>query len=350
MTILGFIFMRPMLTLFGASAEVLPYAESYTGVLLFGTIFQSLGFSLNNTIRGQGKPKIAMLTIASSAVLNAILNPIFIFGLHFGIKGSALATVLAQFITAFLVLGFYFSKHSIIKIRLHNLKLKKEYILGIFSIGVSPFAMQIASSAIIMIFNRELAYYGGDLAIAAMGIGFAINGLFMMPIIGINQGIQPIIGYNFGAQHFHRVKETLKIGLTAATSISLLGFITVMFFSNQIISIFCNNNQQLMHIGSHGLRIVLLMFPLLGLQMIGTSYFMAVGKAKQSIILTLSRQVILLIPLLLILPKFFNLDGIWMSQPISDILSATLVTIFLLHELKHLNEKQLQKDAVLVLD
>jgi putative MATE family efflux protein len=335
----GIIFMDDLLYMFGARGEVLVYAKDFMSILIFGVVFTSITFSLNNIIRGQGKPNMAMITIVSTAVLNVILNPIFIFGLHMGVKGSALATVIAQFYGMCLVLWFYLSKRSSIKLHLKNLILKKEIVSKILMIGASSFVMQLAGSAVTIIFNKELSHFGGDIAIAALGIGNSIVMFFFMPIIGLVQGMQPIIGYNYGAKQFDRVKKTLKIAITYATSICILGFVLVMFFTSSLIGLFCNNNPELIQIGTHGIRILLIMFPVLGFWVISSSYFQAVGKGKYSLVLTLSRQVILLIPLLLILPKFYNIDGIWMAQPVSDFLAAIISGIFLFAELKKLDRK-----------
>jgi len=215
------------------------------------------------------------------------------------------------------------------------------------SIGVSPFVMQIASSIVVLIANRNLAMYGGDLAIAALGI---INSIFMiifMPVIGINQGMQPIVGYNYGAQQYGRVLQTLKKGLFFASAICILGFLVIFIFDEQIVMLFSTQESKLIQMGVHGMRIYFLMLPMLGFMIIAASYFQAVKKAKFAIILTLLRQVIILIPLLLILPHFFRIDGVWVATPIADGISSILAVIFLMMELRKLRGMQAASKEIL---
>jgi Na+-driven multidrug efflux pump len=225
------------------------------------------------------------------------------------------------------------------------LRLKKNIVLKIFSIGVSPFTMQIAASVVIVIFNKSLEHYGGDLAIASMAITNAVAMFILMPIFGINQGIQPIIGYNFGAKLFHRVKRVFELALFASTIMCILGFIVVMFFSEGIVQFFEKDNTQLLYIGSRALRIYMLLLPVVGFQVVTAAYFQAIGKAKNAMILTVTRQVLFLIPAILILPNFFNLDGVWMAGPVADGISAVLSGVFLYNEMRVL--KKLEKSSVI---
>jgi putative MATE family efflux protein len=346
LTAIFYIFLDPLLILFGGSGEVLEYARDFSKVMLIGGVFQMISFTMNNLIRGEGNPKMAMTTMIIGAVLNTILNPIFIFGLHWGIQGSAWATVCAQGVSSAWVLLYFFGKKSHVHFRFHNLKLKINIVSKIFSIGVSPFIMQVAASIVIMIFNKSLARYGGDLAVASMAITNAIAMFVLMPIFGINQGIQPILGYNFGAKLYHRVRKVFELGILAATAICVIGFVAVMFFSEDIVRFFERGNDELLYIGSRALRIYLFMLPLIGYQVISAAYFQAVGKPKFSMILTIARQVGILIPAILILPHFFALDGVWAAGPVADGLSAILSAIFLLNERKIL--KKLEKETVSV--
>lgn len=342
LTILGLIFLHPILTAFGASPEVLSYAADFTSVILIGTVFGNTAFSMNNMIRAEGNPKIAMLTMIIGAVINIILNPIFIFGLDMGIKGSALATVISQIISAVWVMSYFFGKKSLLKIHRKNLKLDWHIIKGIFAIGMSPFAMQIAASVITIVLNKSLATYGGDLAIAAMGIINRISLLILMPMFGINQGVQPIIGFNYGAKQFDRVKHALKLAIFAATGIATLGFIVTQIFPEAIIKIFSKDDVELIKIGSNGLRIYLMMLPIIAFQIVGANYFQSVGKAKHSMFLSLSRQVIVLLPMIILLPRFFGLNGVWTAGPTSDLISSVITGIFLWLEIKHLNKMHKQ--------
>jgi putative MATE family efflux protein len=345
-TILGLIWLEPMLIKLGASEETLPYAKEYIGIMLIGSIFQNVGFGLNNIIRSEGNPRVAMFTMLIGGILNIILEPIFIFVLHMGTRGSAIATVIAQTVNTIWVLSYFFRGNSVLKIRYKNLKLDAKVVKSIFAIGMSPFSMQIAASIVTIISNRSLVKYGGDSALGAMGVIMGVVMMVLMPTFGINQGCQPIIGYNYGAKNYHRVKHTLKLAIIAATGITVTGFTIIQLFPKQIIGLF-NKDPQLISIGSHGIRIYLLMLPIIGFQIVTSNYFQAIGKAKISIFLGLSRQVILLIPLLFILPKFFGLNGVWMSGPSSDALASIITAVFIFVEIKHLNKLQSETGDVI---
>ncbi|QCX33515.1 MATE family efflux transporter [Caloramator sp. E03] len=340
LTVFGLLYKRPILRSFGAGEAVIKYADDYITIILLGVIFQNVGFGMNNLIRADANPKTAMFTMLIGAIANTILDPIFIFVFHQGIKGAAIATIISQALSAAWVLLYFFGKRSMLKIHRKNLYLKKRIILSIFSIGISPFSMQLAASVVTIILNRSLAKYGGDISIAAMGIINSVSMLILMPIFGINQGAQPIIGYNYGAQKYDRVKKTLKLAIIAATSICIVGFIIVELFPVSIISIFNRTDNELIKIGSNGIRIFLAMLPIIGFQIVSSNYFQAVGKPKHSMFLSLSRQVIILIPLLLILPRIFKLKGVWLAGPSADFLSSLITAIFLYVEIRNLNHIQ----------
>lgn len=336
-TILGLIFLEPLLLKIGASKDILPYAKEYITIILIGAIFQSVGFGLNNTIRSEGNPRAAMFTMLIGGILNTILDPIFIFIFHMGTRGAAIATIISQAVSMIWVLCYFFGGNSVLKIRYKNLKLDAKVVKSIFAIGMSPFSMQLAASIVSIISNRSLVKYGGDLALGAMGVIMSVVMMVLMPTFGINQGCQPIIGYNYGAKNYKRVKHALKLAILAATAITTTGFILIQVFPKQIISLF-NKDPELIAIGSHGIRIYLFMLPIIGFQIVTSNYFQAIGKAKTSIFLGLSRQVILLIPLLFILPRFFGLDGVWLSGPSSDGLASIITAVFIFVEIKHLNK------------
>ncbi|MEG2353319.1 MAG: MATE family efflux transporter [Clostridium sp.] len=327
-TILGFIFMNPLLVAFGASPDTLGYAKDYIGIIFLGTIFSLGSVGLNHSIRSDGNPKIAMLSMLLGAGVNIILDPILIFGFNMGVKGAAIATVFSQLISALWIFYYFTKGKSILKIRKKNLKLKKAIILSIFSIGMSPFAMQIAQSLVQVVANTSLKHYGGDTAIGAMTIITSISLMATMPIIGINQGAQPIIGYNFGAKKYHRVLETIKYSILFATIIVTSAFLIIQFAPHSIIKVF-NNDPILRDMATKGVRIYLFMLPIIGVQIVASSYFQAIGKAKISMFLSLLRQVIILIPLILIFPTFKGLDGIWFAGPTADFISTIIAsTIF----------------------
>ena len=339
---LGLLFLTPLLKLFGASETILPYARSYASIILFGTLFQAIGMGMNNFIRGEGDPKTAMKTMLLGAILNTILDPIFIFVFKWGVGGAALATVISQGASAVWVLAYYFGGRSQLKIRLHNLLPRKDIVLKILAVGSAPFAMQLASALLNAIVNNQLTAYGGDLAVSAMGILFSIGMLFFMPIFGVNQGMQPIVGYNFGAKSYHRVVHAAYIAIGAGSVFVILGFLSIQLFPRALVSLFSGSSAELLDLGAYAIRRYFLMMPVIGFQMIASGYFQAVGKPKQAMFLTLSRQIILLIPLFLILPRFLGLDGIWLAPPIADLLSAALTGIFFYRELRNL---KLQGDA-----
>jgi len=334
-SLLSYIFMDSLLILFGASSEVIPYAKQFLTVLLWGAVFQTIGFGMNNFIRAEGNPKIAMYTMVLGAVLNMILNPIFIFGLHLGVAGSALATVISQFITAVWVLSYFLGNRALLKLRLQNLRLKWPFVKDILAIGISPFSMQLVGSIVTILLNKTLVSYGGDLSIAAMGVINSIAMLIFMPIFGIGQGAQPILGYNYGARNYDRVKQTLKLSIIAATSVMTLGFLVVELFPIALMTLF-SKDPELISIGSNGLRIFLVMLPIIGFQVTAVNYFQATGKPRKSLFLSLSRQLIFLVPMLLILPKFWGLTGVWLAGPVADFASAGLTVLWLRKDLRQL--------------
>ena len=335
-TVLGLVFINPLLKLFGASPEVFPLAKQFVTIILIGAVLQNIGFGLNNLIRASGDPRTSMFTMLIGAFLNFIFNPLFIFVFGLGIRGSALATIVSQSVCSVWVLRYFTSHRSLLRLKIHYLAPVWSNIRQIFAIGMSPFLMQLAACVITIIFNNSLAVYGGDTALAAMGIINSVANLILMPIFGINQGSQPIIGYNYGAKNYARAIKALKLAALAATAISTAGFILTELFPEAIINAFSSSNADLLQKGTYGIRIFLLMLPIIGFQIVSSNFFQAIGKAQISIFLSLSRQVIILLPLLLILPGLFHLTGIWAAGPVSDFLSSVLTALLLLRELRRL--------------
>ena len=334
--ILGNIFAKPLLTLFGASENTLPYALAYITPLFTGTICNLFAFGLNNSIRSDGNPKLSMLTMIIGATINLLLDPIFIFGLNLGIKGAAYATILSQFIASCWVLHYFTkSKKSSINITLPKMKLKKHIVNSILMIGLSPFLMQIASSIVSVLANKALMTYGGDLAIGAMAIITSIYSIFIMPIYGLNQGTQPIIGYNYGAKKYDRVRKTYIYGLTCCTIILVLSAIFIQLFPEKAVGMF-NNDPLLTNITISGMKLYLLSMPIIGIQMTASNYYQAVGKAKKAMFISLTRQIIFLIPAFLIFPKLFGLTGVWLAGPIADFLAILLSGIVIFREMTSL--------------
>jgi putative MATE family efflux protein len=342
-SILCFIIKGPLLRSFGASGNTIKFANDYLEIILFGTVFQNAGFGLNNTIRSEGNPKIAMCTMLIGAGLNILLDPVFIFVFHMGVRGAALATIISQLVSAIWVISHFTGKNSVVKLKKENFKIEKEIVIGIVSIGMSPFAIQIASSAINILLNKQLINYGGDLAIGAMGIINSVSMVIIMSMISVNQAAQPIIGYNYGAKQYDRIKETLKLAITGGVLIGILGFISVEVFPSAIIGVFNKTDKELLKIGVHGIRRFLCMLPVIGFQIVGANYFQAIGRAKVSMLLSLSRQVLILIPMLLILPTIFGISGVWVSGPVADMLSSIVTAIFLYRGIKSLGKEENQQ-------
>ena len=347
-TIIGLVFMHKILGLFGASADTEIYAREYMQIIFFGTIFNMLSFGLNHSIRSDGSPKVAMLSMLIGAGTNIILDPIFIFVFGMGVRGAAIATVISQIVSAIWILYYFTKGKSNLKIKREYLSLDKAIVFSIFSIGVSPFSMQIAQSVVQVLANNALKTYGGDLAIGAMTIINSVAMIFMMPIFGLNQGSQPIIGYNYGAEKYKRVKQAVKSATIVATIIVSIGWIITQAAPHLLISIF-NRDEQLVGIASTGMRIFLFMLPVVGAQVISSNYFQSIGKAKISMFLSLLRQVILLIPCLIILPKIFGLTGVWLAGAVADGLSSLITLIIFSMSVRKLKDKEeiVSKEAII---
>lgn len=341
LTIFGYIYREPLLLMFGAGADSLPYALEYFEYILFANIFATIGFVLNNACRAEGNPKTAMYSLFLSAGTNVILDPIFIFGFDMGVKGAAIATVISQFVLCVWVVSHFFSKRSVLKLRLPNLKINTTIVYNIISIGFAPFSMQLAAGAVQAVLNNQLIKYGGELAVGAMGIINSIAQLLIMSIIAINMASQPIIGFNFGAGNFARVKETLLTCVKAATFISILGFLLTQLLPGSVVRLFNNDNQQLIDLGVNGLQKFMLALPLIGFQIITGNYYQATGRAGIAAFLSLLRQVIVLIPILYILPPLVGVNGVWLASPLADVISAGITAIFFYKALQNLNKRMI---------
>jgi len=338
-TIIGFLIKDPLLRMFGVGDNTMFVANEYLNIILYGAIFNVVGFSMNNMIRSEGNAKIAMYSMLISAGTNIILDPVFIFVLDMGVAGAAWATIISQFMLCIWVIRHFRGSKSVIKLRVTNFKLNRQIVFYILTIGFAPFSMQLAGSFVQALYNMQLVEYSNDIAIAAMGVINSVAMLIVMSVVAINMASQPIYGFNYGAKNYSRVKECLAISIKAATGIVVFGFIFVQFFPGIIIKAFNNSSSELLDVGTHGLRIFLFALPVVGFQVIVGNYFQSIGKAGISALLTLMRQVILLIPILFILPKFIGLTGVWLASPIADVGSAIIAGIFLIKELRQLNFK-----------
>ncbi len=324
------IFLKKILMLFGGSENTLHYAVDYMRIILPGSLFSALTFNFNNIMRASGFPMKAMYTMLISSLINIALDALFLFVFHWGIKGVAYATVVSYFISSLWVLYHFLGKNRMIRFKKHCFKLQKEIVTSILNIGVSPFAMQISASVVVVLLNVQLIRYGGDLAVGALGIETGITSFILMVIIGMNQGAQPILGYSYGAKNYERMFEALRKTILGATVVATLGFVLSFFFPEYLIRLF-TTDKALKQLSVTALKISVLMYPLVGSQIVMTNFFQSIGKAKISMLLSLTRQVLFLIPFLLIIPRFYQLNGVWASLPASDVVAVfvTTTTFFL---------------------
>lgn len=335
-TLIGLHFLDSMLVAFGSSPEVLPLARDYLQVILFGVILQMVGFGMNAAIRGEGNPRIAMYSMLISVIINAILTPLFIFGFSWGIRGAAWATIIGQGVSAVWVMSYFLGGYSLLKLKWADLVPDIRVSGQVLAVGLPPFLMQVLASMLQSIFNHQLRIHGGDTAIAAMGIIYSTLMMFLMPIFGLNHGVQPIIGYNYGARNMHRVKKALTTAMLAATVSTVTGFLVIMFLPRYIIFLFNSKDAALLALGVPAMRMTLCMLPIVGFQVVSSGYFQAVGRPRTSAILMLTRQLIFLLPALILLPRFFGITGIWMAIPFSDAMAAILAATMISLEVRRL--------------
>lgn len=346
LTSLFLLFKEPILIAFGASEKTLSYGIDYISIYLFGTIFVQIALGMNAYINTQGFAKISMMTVAIGAIINIILDPILIFKLNLGVKGAALATLTAQAVSAIWVLRFLFGNKSILKIRRKNLKLNKKIVLSIVGLGIAPFIMQSTESLLLISFNTQLSKYGGDLAVGAMTIMSSIMQMILLPMMGLTQGAQPIISYNYGAKDIDRVKKTFQLCLVMTLIYSSIAWIILMTSSEVVVKIF-NNDPSLLEITSNCIKIYFAGIFIFGAQISCQQTFLALGQAKISLFLALLRKVILLIPLIFVLPMILS-DGLFavlLAEPISDIIAAlTTIICFIIFYKKTLSKINKEKD------
>lgn len=328
-TIVFLIFLDPILYFFGASENTIGYARDYMKVILYGNIITHMYLGLNAVMRSAGLPRKAMMATIYTVIINTVLDPLFIYVFDWGIKGAAWATIIAQTSALIWITRIFSDKNLVIHFKRGIFKLKSRIVKDVISIGMSPFFMNTAACLIVILINQGLQRHGGDLAIGAYGIVNRISFVFVMIVMGLNQGMQPIAGYNFGAREFQRVDRVLKLTIFCATAIMTLGFLVAELFPRQLVMIFTTDEELIQHSIS-GMRIVFMMFPIIGFQMVTSNFFQSVGMAGKAIFLSLTRQLLFLLPSLLILPHFFQTNGIWMSMPVADALSS-IVSFFMLY-------------------
>ena len=337
LTAAGVIFLDDILYFFGASENTIPYAREFMHIILSGTAVTHVYLGLNDMLRASGYPGKAMGVILTAIAINCVLNPLFIFGFKWGIAGSAFATVIAQTVAMSIELVHFMRKKHFIHFERKMFGLKAHIVKGIFSIGVSPFLMNICASIVVIFINKSLMTYGGDFYVGAYGIINRVLMVFIMIVIGLNQGMQPIVGYNFGARKFDRVARALRYAIFAAVAVTTSGFLMAEIFPHLLANM-CTGDQELIDIASHGMRIVLIMFPIVGFQMVTANFFQSIGKVRKAILLSLTRQMLFLVPLLIILPRFMGTLGVWISMPIADSLATVLAVFLLTRQMKKFRE------------
>ena len=346
------LFLDPILYFFGASEATIPYAREYMQVVLIGNIITHLYFGLNAVLRASGHPRKAMYATILTVALNTILDPIFIFVLDMGIRGAAIATVISQLVSLIWQIKIFSNKEEFLHFSKDMMKFDSKIAYRSLSIGMAPFLMNVASCFIVILINKGLQTYGdmemaggGDLSIGAYGIINRLSFLFVMVVMGFTQGMQPIAGYNYGAQLYDRVIKVLRLTIICATIVMTAGFLVAMIFPELMVKIF-TSDPQLIDLSSKGARVVFLAFPIIGFQIVTSSFFQSLGMAKKAIFLSLSRQLLFLAPCLIFLPRLIGVKGVWLSLPISDIIS-TIVTIFMLRTLLKQFNEEIRKQRVI---
>lgn len=322
-TVIVMAFLDPILYFFGGSDETVGYARDYMYIILLGNTITHLYLGLNAVLRSSGHPQKAMYATIATVIINTILDPVFIYGFGWGIRGAAIATIVAQIISLMWQLWIFSSKEELLHFHRGIFRLKRKIVFDSLAIGMSPFLMNMAACFIVILINQGLKKYGGDLAIGAFGIVNRLVFIIVMIVMGLNQGMQPIAGYNFGAKQYERVTKTLKLTIIYATGVTTFGFIIGMLFSDTVVGIF-TSDAELIELSAKGLRIVVMFFPIIGFQMVTANFFQSIGMASKAIFLSLTRQMVVLLPCLLILPRFFGAAGVWYSMPISDLLASLI--------------------------
>lgn len=340
----GILIGEPILKLFGGNGDILPYAKEYFSVILIGVPCLAFAMMSNNVMRSEGEAKMAMWTMLIPAVSNIIMDPIFIVYFDWGMRGAAWATTISYYFAATWSLWYFLSGRSQLKIDLSAMRLRWSIIKEIFAIGGVTLARQGTISLLTIVLNNSLFQYGGELAIAIYGIINRVTMFANFPVLGITQGFLPIAGYNYGANQFKRVKETIKTAIGAGTSIAVGLFVLILIFARPIVGLFTNDPAMLASAPS-ALTITFYAVPLITLQLVGSAYFQAVGKALPALFLTMTKQGFFLIPFVLILPQFFGLNGIWYAFPVSDVLAAAVTFLYLRREIHKRLDPMLVEEA-----
>ena len=326
------LFLDPILRFFGASDATLPYARDFMQVILAGNVFSHMYFGMNAVLRAASKPRMAMFATIFTVGMNILLDVVFILWWHWGIKGAAFATIISQVLALCWQMKLFTNKSELLHLKRGIYKLKSNLVRNIISIGISPFLMNACACVIVIFINNQLVRFGGDMAVGAYGIANSIAMIFVMFVIGLNQGMQPIAGYNYGAQQYDRMMRVVKLSIITAVCIMLTGWSLAMFAPYHCARMF-TTDLELIKGSIKAIHIIMMMFPLIGSQMVITNFFQCIGKVKISIFLSLSRQLLFLLPLLAILPNFYGINGVWASMPTSDfiavVVAVTIMLVFL---------------------
>lgn len=331
----GLLFLDGILKFFGASDQTLPYARQYMQIILLGNVLTHLYLGLNAVLRSAGKPRIAMYITIFTVVLNALLDPLFIYTLGLGIRGAALATILSQFVALCWQWKLFSNKGELLHFEYDKFRIETPIVKNIVSVGISPFAMNACACLVVIFINNSLAKYGGDLAVGAYGIANRVAFVFVMVTMGVCQGMQPIAGYNFGAENYHRMFEVLKLAGMAGTAVCAVGFLIAMLFPEPCVRMF-TSDPTLIAISVVAMRYMMAMFFIIGAQMVITNFFQSIGKAKISIFLSLSRQLVFLVPLIAVLPPIMGLEGVWLAMPLSDGVAGIMAYVMIYLYMKKL--------------
>jgi putative MATE family efflux protein len=343
--VLGQVFLSPLLAAFGASPQVLPYAIGYMRIIFWGAVFQIVSIGLNNFLRADGQPKLAMVTMFMGAGVNIILDPVFIYVFDMGMAGAALATILSQFISMVWILTYFFSKRSHHPIRLKNMVLKWGTAIRITALGLPNFLLQLGNSVLNVVLNMTLLSYGGDIAVSGMGIVNSLQTILLMPITGLVQGAQPIVSFNFGAKKFNRVRETQKYAILLATTIVGIGWLATRIIPEPLVRLF-NSEPELLAFGTQALQTWFLGLPIIGFQIVASNFFQATGRTRSAIFLTLTRQIILLIPAILLFSQTWGMAGLLHAAPFSDAAAGLLTAVFYIGGIKRLTKEEAEGDQL----
>lgn len=332
-TVVVLAFLDPILYFFGGSDQTIGYARDYMQIILLGNAVTHLYLGLNAVLRSSGHPQKAMYATIATVVINTILDPVFIYGFGWGIRGAAIATIVAQIISLLWQFRLFSNKDELLHFHRGIFRLKRKIVLDSLAIGMSPFLMNLAACFIVILINQGLKRHGGDLAIGAFGIVNRLVFIVVMIVMGLNQGMQPIAGYNFGARRYDRVNRVLKLTIIYATCVTTFGFLVGMLMPDVVVSIF-TSDQELIDLSARGLRIVVMFFPIIGFQMVTANFFQSIGMASKAIFLSLTRQMVVLLPCLLILPRFYGTAGVWYSMPVSDLIASLIAVAMLVWQFR----------------